>query len=87
MFTIHLHWGTYPSELDQLLRKRHAVTVSGLANETAKAMIISHLLTLHPRSAVVVTEDLERCEGLLHWLTFFGQEAFHVQFGEEPTSP
>ncbi len=73
-------------ELDQLLGKRHALTISGLANETAKAMIVSHLLTLRPKPAVIVTEDLERCEGLLHWLSFFGQEAFHVQFGEEPTS-
>lgn len=73
-------------ELDQLLGDRHALTISGLANETAKAMILSHLLTLRPRSAVIVTENEERCEGLLHWLRFFGQDAFHLRFNDEPTS-
>ena len=74
-------------ELSQLLRSKHALTISGLSNETAKAMIISHLLTLHPTPAVVVTENDERVEGLLHWINFFGtKDVFRVTFGEEPTA-
>lgn len=74
-------------ELSQLLRSKHALTISGLSNETAKAMIVSHLLTLHPAPAVVVTENDERVEGLLHWMNFFGtKDVFRVTFGEEPTA-
>ncbi|MBP9850443.1 MAG: transcription-repair coupling factor, partial [Candidatus Peribacteraceae bacterium] len=73
-------------ELQQLLRSKHALTISGLSNETAKAMIVSHLLTLHPAPAVLVTENDERTDGLLHWISFFGKDAFRVTFGEEPTA-
>ncbi len=73
-------------ELQQLLRSKHALTVSGLSNETAKAMIVSHLLTLHAVPAVLVTENDERVDGLLHWISFFGKDAFRVTFGEEPTA-
>ncbi len=73
-------------ELEQLLRSKHALTISGLSNETAKAMIVSHLLTLHPAPAVLVTENDERVQGLLHWISFFGKDAFHVTFGAEPTA-
>ncbi len=73
-------------ELSELLRKKHALTISGLANETAKAMIVSHLLELKPGPAVVVTENEERVEGLLHWLQFFGQSPYRLEFGEEPTA-
>lgn len=73
-------------ELQQLLRSKHALTISGLSNETAKAMIVSHLLTLHPAPAVLVTENDERVQGLLHWISFFGKDAFHVTFGPEPTA-
>ena len=77
---------TTHQELSELLRSKHALTISGLANETAKAMIVSHLLGMKPRPAVVLTENDERAEGLIHWLGFFGQEAFRVTFGEEPTA-
>ncbi len=48
---------TTHSELLSLLAKRHALAVSGLANETAKAMLLAHLLALESRPAIVVTED------------------------------
>jgi len=73
-------------ELSELLRKTHTLTISGLSNETAKAMIVSHLLHTHPKPAVMVTENDERAEGLLHWLQFFGQKAYRVRFGEEPSA-
>ncbi len=77
---------TTHQELSQLLRSKHVLTISGLSNETAKAMIVSHFLTLQPSPAVLVTENNERVEGLLHWIAFFGQDAFRVTFGEEPTA-
>ncbi len=74
-------------ELLELLKRSHALTVSGLSNETAKALIISHLLKGHPKPAILVTENEERAEGLLHWLRFFEQDAFIVQFSpDEPTT-
>jgi len=73
-------------ELLELLRSKHALTISGLSNETAKAMIVSHMLMMAPRPAVLVTENRERGEALLHWCRFFGQDPFHLEFGEEPTA-
>ncbi len=74
-------------ELRTLLRSTGALTVSGLSNETAKAMIISHLLRSQGKPAVLVTENDERSEGLLHWLRFFEQPAFIVRFSpDEPSS-
>lgn len=73
-------------ELLKLLKKSKSLTISGLSNETAKAMIVSHLLGMGPRPAVVLTENDERVEGLLHWLSFFGQQPYRVTFNEEPTA-
>lgn len=73
-------------ELGELLRSKHALTISGLANETAKAMIVSHLLSMHEMPAVLLTENEERTEGLIHWLTFFGRDPYRVTFSEEPTA-
>ncbi len=71
----------------ELLRHSRALTISGLSNETAKALIISHLLKLHAKPAILVTENEERAEGLLHWLSFFEQNVFRVSFSpEEPLS-
>ncbi len=73
-------------DLRQLLRSKHALTISGLSNETAKAMVVCHLLALHPIPTLLVTENDERVQGLLHWISFFGKDAFRVTFGEEPTA-
>lgn len=69
-------------ELKQLLQHKHALTISGLANETAKAMIVSHMLGQKGHAAVLVTEDMEKCEGLIHWLGFFEQQPFLVSYGD-----
>jgi transcription-repair coupling factor (superfamily II helicase) len=73
-------------ELSELLRSKHALTVSGLSNETAKAMLVSHILELKPGPAILITENDERAEGLIHWLSFFESKPFRVTFGEEPTA-
>ncbi len=75
-------------EFVPLLRDRHALTLSGASNETAKALLLSHLQSLDEcRPAVLVTEDDDRMEGLLHWLTFFEATPFAVHFTkDEPTA-
>ncbi len=71
------------SELADLLAAKRALTLSGLSNETARAMIISHLLGFRPKPTVILTEDAVRCEGLLHWLQFFERDSFILRFPEE----
>jgi len=73
-------------ELSELLKKSHRITVSGLSNETAKAMIVSHFLGMTPRPAAVVTENEEHAEALLHWCHFFEQQPYYLNFSEEPTA-
>ena len=74
-------------DLSLLLKKAGKLTVSGLANETAKAMIVSHLLKSQKKPAILVTENKEKAEGLLHWLEFFEQSPYIVEFSEEePTA-
>ncbi len=70
-------------ELADLLAAKHYLTVSGLSNETARAMIIAHILGFREKPAIVLTEDASRAEGLLHWLQFFERDAFLVHFPEE----
>jgi transcription-repair coupling factor len=73
-------------ELNALLSGKKKLTISGLANETAKAMVVSHLLHLKSQSAVLVTEDVERVEALRHWCEFFELSPYTVEFSEEPTT-
>lgn len=73
-------------ELGELLRSKRSLVISGLANETAKAMIVCHLLGMRNMPTVIVTENPERVEGLMHWLAFFGGDPFHVVFSDEPTA-
>ncbi len=74
-------------EIAELLLSKKKLTVSGLSNETAKAMIVSHILAFHSFHTILVTENEEKRDGLIHWLQFFGQKAFPVTFSEEaPTS-
>ena len=63
-------------ELADLLRKEGELTVSGASNETAKALLLSHLLNFgEPRRVLLVTENPSMAEGLEHWLHFFGQHS------------
>lgn len=63
-------------ELFDLLKNKGELTVSGASNETAKALLLSHLLDFdHPRRVLLVTENDAGAEGLIHWLRFFGHNA------------
>ena len=73
-------------ELSELLKEKHKVIISGLSNETAKAMIVSHLLNMNPGPAAIVTENEEHTESLNHWCRFFMQHPFHLRFSEEPST-
>lgn len=72
-------------ELSALLSAKKKLVVSGAANETAKALLLSHFLHQKPRPAVMVTEDASRVEGLTHWMQFFEQQPYAVKFSEDPT--
>ena len=60
-----------------LLKSRQSVVVSGLSNETAKTLLIRHILTQYNRSSILVTESTEKADALSHWFAFFGEKA-HV---------
>ncbi len=60
-------------DLADLLACEGALTISGAGNETAKAMLISHLLQFHMRPTLVVAQDPAQVEILRHWLGFFDQ--------------
>lgn len=73
-------------ELLSLLDAESCLTISGLSNETAKAMIVGHILKKRYSPAILVTQDANACEGLLHWLRFFDTEASIVRFADEPST-
>ncbi|HVW67009.1 MAG TPA: transcription-repair coupling factor [Candidatus Peribacteraceae bacterium] len=62
-------------ELSDLLRAEGDLVISGASNETAKAMILSHLLHFHTYPTLVVTEDEGQVDIIRHWLQFFEQDA------------
>jgi transcription-repair coupling factor (superfamily II helicase) len=62
-------------ELSQLLRKSRKLVVSGASNETAKAMLLSHLLSFDPKATLLVTQNESAEETLEHWLKFFETDA------------
>jgi transcription-repair coupling factor len=64
------------SELATFLHKKGELVVSGASNETAKALLLSHIaaqlsLKNDIQCATVVTKDAASAEGLRHWLEFF----------------
>ncbi|MBU0458302.1 transcription-repair coupling factor [Patescibacteria group bacterium] len=61
-------------ELSQLLKAKRRLVLSGASNETAKTLLLSHLLSFNPQPALVVTGSDEHCETWDHWLSFFGQQ-------------
>ena len=60
-------------DLAELLQKKRGLVVSGASNETAKAMLTSHILSLIPTTnhLLLVTPNEASAEGLHHWLHFF----------------
>jgi transcription-repair coupling factor (superfamily II helicase) len=58
-------------ELADLLRAEGRLVLSGASNETAKAMLLSHLVGFRPQRSLLVTPNDASSEGLRHWLHFF----------------
>ncbi|MDD5026422.1 MAG: transcription-repair coupling factor [Candidatus Peribacteraceae bacterium] len=63
-------------DLAHLLKARRRLTLSGASNETAKALLITSLLTHQPHQSLLVTEKDSNCEALRHWLHFFDQHVY-----------
>lgn len=72
-------------ELADLLKAEGRLVLSGASNETAKAMLVSHMLGFYPRTSLLVTQNEASAEGLRHWLQFFGipTQAMHAVLDEE----
>lgn len=62
-------------ELSDLLSAEGNLTISGAGNETAKALILAHLLHERPSPTLLVTEDETRAEAIRHWVGFFEHSA------------
>src|SRR3989344_849647 len=60
-------------ELSDLLLKEGHLVISGAGNETAKSLLISHLLHFNMQPTIVVAEDNAAVDVLRHWLEFFDQ--------------
>ncbi len=60
-------------ELSDLLAKEGDLVISGASNETAKAMLLSHLLHFHSYPTMLVADDAARVDAIRHWLEFFDQ--------------
>ena len=65
-------------ELADLLEKSGNLVISGASNETAKSLLLSHILSFHPKRALLVTENPGSAEGLRQWLKFFGQQTEEI---------
>jgi len=62
------------SDLSQLLRDKRRLILSGVSNETSKALITSAVLAHSKSPFLLVTENEGYADGLQHWLHFFGNE-------------
>jgi transcription-repair coupling factor (superfamily II helicase) len=62
-------------ELSELLQAKHRLVISGASNETAKALLLAHLLSFRQMTGLLVTPHDSSAEGIEHWLKFFGQPA------------
>jgi len=60
-------------ELSDLLSAEGDLVISGASNETAKAMLLSHILHFNDRPTFLVTEDSSQVDAVRHWLEFFGR--------------
>ncbi len=58
-------------DLSHLLEKKGELIVSGAGNETAKALLVSHLLGFQSYPTLIVTENEAHAEEIRHWLEFF----------------
>lgn len=70
-------------EISALLAKGEDAVVSGLANDTAKAMLLTHLLGFYAPSTLVITENHGHLEALAQWLHFFGLNPIILPYSDE----
>ncbi len=61
-------------ELSQLLKAKRRLVLSGASNETAKALLLSHILNFDSKPVILVTDSEEHCETWDHWLKFFDRD-------------
>jgi transcription-repair coupling factor len=61
-------------DLAHLLQAHGDLIISGASNETAKAMLLSHILSFNSYPTLLIAEDEAQVEGLHHWLGFFGRD-------------
>jgi transcription-repair coupling factor len=66
------------TDLVQILKAHRRLVVSGVSNETAKSLVLSKILHDTPQKTLLVTEDDNYAEGLVHWLNFFDITAVHI---------
>jgi transcription-repair coupling factor len=60
-------------DISDLLQAEGSLVISGAGNETAKAMLLSHLLHFKMQPTLVVADDEAQVDVLRHWLEFFDQ--------------
>ena len=66
--------GNTHRELGDLLRAEGSLVISGAGNETAKSLLLSHLLHFNMQPTLVVADDEAQVDILRHWLSFFDQD-------------
>lgn len=67
-------------ELVQLLKRGEPLTLSGVSNDTAKALVVSQIFHLSPRRLIWVLPGSQHLEEIRRWLEFFGCPVFpHCQ--------
>lgn len=54
------------------MKANRRLVLSGVSNETSKALLMGAIHSFEPGPAVLVTANEASAEGLLHWLNFFG---------------
>lgn len=66
-------------ELSDLLSKEGDLVISGASNETAKAMLLSHLLHFRDYPTLLIAEDAVQIEAIAHWLAFFDRQTVLIE--------
>ena len=64
-------------ELRDLLKVHSHLTVSGVSNETAKSLVISHFLSFGESQTLLVTNS-SSIEAFTHWFSFFEKETLSL---------
>lgn len=67
------------ADLSQLLLDKRRLVLSGASNETAKALLVSTILSHAPQPSLLVTEKDTNAEALRHWLDFFRIDSHILQ--------